>query len=506
MNKKYVSQLYDPSKLKGNRLNVIYAPMGSGKTKLFKDILKKHKCLMIAPYRSSRDDFGLAYNYSKAKGGLNHKFLYTDNLIDAVTKGWANVVNLTSMSAIEKAVNTYINSMLSVTYTHILFDEVDFMWDQVSYSWPINSNIKPPSVEIWEYILKALATKFILIGQTSTRIPTLGILNIGGQLQIGAKTSVRFESITPVLVGKDVTHNQLFRIAMDESMKEIDQPPTLVYKQKFSGSDVSYMNAMVKKGQRILIVMRQENSPKVKGSNNLPIDVLTQIGAIEAMATGISSQATHLHFKIIGKDTALDKITPLADPYAFFDYIFINTSSSRQVSLKAVRGDKSKKVRVITIGGELNSTIHQVAGRFRENRVEIIHYLKGYLQKDTPLYSGMKLWAKLFNIDPVLRSYWKYDEINEPDGSTTWPYIAKQQKRQAKWIGKTVKKKANQKTITRIAVLNKWFKSLSKQDLKKTQKDLLADYQSYCLKLGETPFSKNVFPVKLKEAKATHKP
>ena len=41
--------------------------MGSGKTTLFKELLKDKdkKCLMVAPYRTSRDDFGLPYNYNK---------------------------------------------------------------------------------------------------------------------------------------------------------------------------------------------------------------------------------------------------------------------------------------------------------------------------------------------------------------------------------------------------------------------------------------------------------
>lgn len=124
------------------------------------------------------------------------------------------------------------------------------------------------------------------------------------------------------------------------------------------------MDEMVKQGKRVLVVLREENSPKEKASSQLLTNVLTQIGAVEAQSSGITLQAAHVHFKIIGPDTGLDQITPSADPYMFFDYLFINTSSSRQVSLKAVCGDVDLKVKVISIDNELNSTSYQVAGRF----------------------------------------------------------------------------------------------------------------------------------------------
>lgn len=500
MSKKYVSQLFDASKLKSNRLNVIYAPMGSGKTFLFKDLLSKHKCLMVAPYRSSRDDFGLRYHFSKVKGGLDYEFLYTSDLIDAVTRDWVNVVDLTNDKDIETTTIDYVNNLPSVAFTHILFDEVDFMWIQASMSWIGNSSLKVSGGRIWEYILKALATRFVLIGQTSTRIPTLKILNIGGQVLASAYTSVRFDSITPVLVHKDVSHNKLFMMAMDRAMKETEQRPTLVYKRKFSSSDIIHMNEMVKLGKRVLVVLREENSPKEKAPSQLLTNVLTQIGAVEAQSSGITLQAAHVHFKIIGQDTGLDQITPSADPYMFFDYLFINTSSSRQVSLKAVCGDVDLKVKVISIDNGLNSTSHQVAGRFRENRVDITHYLKGYSKTDIPSFSEMELWEKLLEIDLLISSYMKHGGVVSPDGSLSGLAKNMQYKRQAEWIAKTVKGKANQKQTHRLGVFNSWFNTES--NLNQTQIKLLASYQSYCKSLGEKPFSKNVFASKLKEAKS----
>lgn len=496
----YVSNLYDSKAIKSNRLNVIYAPMGSGKTTLFKQLLANHQCLMVAPYRSSRDDFGLAYNFDISRDGLNYEFLYPSDLIAAVTKGWLSASALTDEIVIEKATVDYVNSLHSVRFTHILFDEVDFMWIQAGMTQIGKSKLWTKDAKIWEYILKALARKFTLIGQTSTRIPTLGILEVGGQLQQNAHTSVRFDSITPVLVHKDVTHEKLFKTALERSIKEGEDRPTLVYKRTFSGSDILYMDQMVKQGKRVLVVLREENSPKIEGHNQLKVDVLTQVGAVEAQTSGITQQAMHLHFKIVGKNAALDKLAPSADPYLFFDYIFINTSSSRQVSLNAVRGDKNIKVNVITLGAELNSTSHQTAGRFRQNRVDIKHYLKGYQKQDIPEFSGLKLWEKLLKIDPTIESYMKHGGVSSPYCVMSGQAKAMQCHMQAEWIGKSVKGKANKIRVHRDGVFDSWFKSES--NLNQTNKALLASYESYCLSQNERPFSKNIFPKKLKEVKA----
>lgn len=506
MIKKYVSDLYEPSKVQLGRLNVIYAPMGSGKTHLFHQLLKKHKCLMVAPYKSCLDDFGLVHNYKGSNSGLDYEFLYTADLINAITKGWAGNIDITNEKAVEKAAIDYVNKMATVPYTHILFDEVDFMWLQAELTWLGNSRLQFKDAKVFEYIINALASKFYLIGQSSTVIPHLGILKYGGLVEKGAKTSVRFDSITPVLVNKDVTHDQLFKIAIDKSMDKINQLPTLVYKNIFTHFDITYMDNMVKQGKRVLVVMRKENSPKLKTPNNLTIDSVVHVGAIEAMASGITQQANHLHYKIISSGTALDKITPLPDPYMFFDYIFINTSSSRQVSLKKVRGKGSTKVRVITIGEKLNSTSHQVAGRFRENRVEIIHYLKGFTKKNIPSFSRLELWDKLLKIDLLIRLYMEHSGVAHPYSGMSGLARVMQKHKEAEWIGKSAKGQSIQKTLNRLGTFTSWLNTLSKQDLTRTQKDLFADYQNHCTKLGEKPFSKNVFPTKLKEAKANHKP
>lgn len=496
--KKYASQLFDPSKIKGNRLNVIYAPMGSGKTTLFHEILNNNvnKCLMIAPYKSCLDDYKLTREYGK---GLNSQFLYPPDLINTVINSWPQDLDLTDVKEIAKATNDYVNNLPPLHLTYILFDEVDFMWDQALMEEISNVKYHAKDIIIWEYILKALSHRFTLIGQTSTRIPDSKILNKGGQIQKGALTSVRFDSITPILVNRNVNNDNLFKIALDSSMDKNGQLPTLVYKSIFSHSDISYMDEMVNKhGKRVLVVMRAGNSPMTTGTNGHPDYTINQIGAVEAQNKNMNFKAQNVYFKLVKAGTALDKITDSADPYKYFDYIFINTSSSRQVSLKAVRGDSNLKVRVITIGNELNSTIHQAAGRFRENRVEIIHYLKGYNKSDLPLYSAMELWKKLYNIDPVLRSYFKFDGVKKA-GSIYWPYIDKQQKRQAEWLSKTVKGKATQNQNHRLNVIKSWLKSIG------NQKQTHASYQSYCKSLGEKPYNKNLFPSKLKEAKKTNK-
>ena len=509
MASKFVSNLYNPTLMKLGRLNVVYAPMGSGKTTLFKRMLKRHKCLMVAPYRSCLDDFGLTYTYNETKKGLNHEFLYPANLIDAVTSMWVSASALTDQKVIQKATLDYVNNLPNMPFTHILFDEVDFMWTQASLTEIGTTKLYAKDAGIWEYILKALSSRFTLIGQTSTRIPTLGILDVGGQLQLGAKTSVRFDSITPVLVSKGVNKEQLFKRAIDKSMSETKQRPTLVYKQKFSQFDINYMDDMVKQGKRVLVVMRKENSPKVEMANGRDIEVLDQIGAIEADRNSITLQASHVHYKIIGRDTALDKITPSTDPYMYFDYIFINTSSSRQVSLNEVQGDEGKKVSVITIGTELNSTSHQAAGRFRKNRVEITHYLKcstqkkTYLYQDLPSFSGPLLWMMLVDIDPTMNSYMLHGGFINP--VTTKPDIAKklQNYRQAEWMGKITKGKTNQKQKSKLNTYNAWRSTVSNWN--QTQDMLFASYLSYCKSVGEGSYSEKYVKAKLTKAKPKQK-
>ena len=369
-----------------------------------------------------------------------------------------------------------------------------------------------------------MSHRLTLIGQTSTRIPDSKILNKGGQIQKGALTSVRFDSITPILVNRNVNNDNLFKIALDRSMDKNGQLPTLVYKSIFSHSDISYMDEMVNKhGKRVLVVMRAGNSPMTTGTNGHPDYTINQIGAVEAQNKNMNFKAQNVYFKLVKAGTALDKITDSADPYKYFDYIFINTSSSRQVSLKAVRGDKSKKVRVITIGHELNSTIHQTPGRFRENKVEIIHYLKGYSKKDLPLFSGMKLWKKLYQIDPTLRSYWehgavttvlkclKYDGVQKFRSywryseaglrNTFYPFMDKQKQIQAKWIGKSsTVKKTTPNQAHRMGVFDSWFKFES--NLK--QKLTYANYERHCLSNKEKPFNKNKFSILKKAAIKKH--
>ena len=511
--KKYASDLFDLNKMITNRLNVVYAPMGSGKTTLFKVILKKKKCLMIAPYKSCLDDFGLVKSYTKANTRLNHQFLYPGQLINTVTNSWPSNIDLTDEVVIEKATKDYVNNLPSSPITHILFDEVDFMWTQANLTHITNTKFHTRAVIIWEYILKALYRKFILIGQTSTLIPKSRILDIGGQLQVDAFTSVRFNSITPVLVDKNVHHDKLFKIAIDRSIAEVKQLPTLVYKSSFSGSDIKYMDKMVKQfGKRVLVVMRKEKSPMI-GPSTHPEIAINHINAIEANNSSITSQSKYVHFKLININTALDKITPSPDPYKYFDYIFINTSSSRQVSLKKVRGNKTTKVRVITIGNKLTNTSHQAAGRFRDNRVDITHYLNGFGQKDIPSFSGQKLWGKLYQIDPCLKHYMKHDEVITVQiylkyvglgkfksyfrfkMNTFFPHIDKQQKIQATWIPKPKVNKPTSTKAHRIGVLDSWLKTASKLKQKQTYKS----YEAYCNSIKEASYNKNDFG-KLKRA------
>jgi hypothetical protein len=454
---------------------------------------------MIAPYKSSLDDFRLAYKPAIPKYGLDHEFLYPSNVVDLVTAGWVSTRSLTNDSAIEQAAMDYVNNMSQVSFDYILLDEVDFMWLQAGISWVGKRNFQAKDAKIWEYILKALASKFTLIGQTSTRIPTLGILQTCGQVQTGAHTTVRFDSITPILVSESVNHEQLFKIAIDNSLKENDQLPTLVYKNKYTEFDLKYMAEMVENQKRVLVVMREENCPRVLMPNGLYNYVLNLVGAVEANASGITLEGSCLHYKIIGKNTALDQITPSPDPYLFFDYIFINTSSSRQVSLYAVRGDKKLKARVITIGKELNSTIHQVAGRFRENRVEITHYLKSYKQREIDKFSGLNLWTKLFRIDFTLESYMKHGGVSSPYCSMSGQAKTMQQRMKAKWIGKPAKRKASKKQKSKLNTYNAWLSSVSNWN--QTQDMLFAGYEIYCKGVGEDSYSENYVKAKLTAAK-----
>ena len=113
----------------------------------------------------------------------------------------------------------------------------------------------------------------------------------------------------------------------------------------------------------------------------------------------------------------------------------------------------------------------------------------------------MSLWHKLLQIDSLIRLYMEHGGVRHAYSGMSGLARIMQKNRQAEWIGKSVKGQANQKQRHRLVVFNSWFKTKTVSDLKQTQVKLFADYKSYCNNLNEKPYSKNIFPVKLKEAK-----
>jgi hypothetical protein len=118
-----------------------------------------------------------------------------------------------------------------------------------------------------------------------------------------------------------------------------------------------------------------------------------------------------------------------------------------------------------------------------------------------PEFSDLKLWGKLLNIDPVIRSYMTHTGVIG-QGGLSGPVISKQFHRDAEWIGKSAKGKAvgknNQKSLHKLNVLSTWYSS--GVDLQQTKTALLASYSSYCKANGETPYLRKTFSTKLDEA------
>jgi hypothetical protein len=476
---KYVSQLYSKVTIKPNTFNAVYSAMGSGKTYLIKILLRysqihyKNKPLVTAPYRSSKDDLGLKRTYRRGTATINHEFMYTPELIDAFLSTLNSItVHPEDEVALMKAAEAWASTQaLLVPFDTIIADEWDFTTIQAKIHKHYANDTAYTCKRIWEIMLQALANHFTLIGFTATYpvlthqadlklTPRLKVNNI--LLTTAAYTSVKIAKMDIVLAdGNNTNIFDIFTYGVNQTIAGEDIP-VLVYKKSFTGEEYDYIKkelGIIHK-KRSILVLRKEKVATEVDATGLDVNLLKHHGWFEATRENIRLNPQSQFYKVVGDRASLTEISEdisgHKELHRSFDYVFVNISSSRQVSLpdSKTRGDDSSEydtnrpVRVVTFATDLNSNAHQVSGRFRQNPIHVTHYLTGKRKTDLSEYSEGNLLVKMIaEIDPSFRQYLQY-----------YGAMSKFISNKAIWLP-ALNRQSNTATQARIKHLKAWFQT-----------------------------------------------
>ena len=199
--------------------------------------------------------------------------------------------------------------------------------------------------------------------------------------------------------------------------------PVLVYKKKFDIEEYEYIKkelGFIHK-KRSILVLRKEKVATEIDETGIDVNLLIGHGWFEATRENLKLHPEAQFYKVVGDRASLTEISEdLAGHkvlHRSFDYVFVNISSSRQVSLPDSKTrsddtseyDTNRPVRVVTFATDLNSNAHQVSGRFRQNPIYVTHYLTGKRKSDLADYSNDNLLAKMIaEIDPSFIQYLQY--------------------------------------------------------------------------------------------------
>jgi len=400
----------------------------------YSQIHHKYKPLVTAPYRSSKDDLGLSHTYTKGTDSINHEFMYTADLIDAFLSTLNPItVHPEDERVLIKAAEAWAVTQASqVPFDAILADEWDFTTVQaIMHKWFVNDSAYTTK-RIWEIMLQALANHFTLIGFTATYpvlthqadaklTPRLKVNNI--LLTTSASTSVKIAKMDIVLAdGNNGKVLDFFTHGMKQTITGEDVP-VLVYKKKFDIEEYEYiMNELgIIHKKRSILVLRSEKVATEIDETGVDVNILIGHGWFEATRENLRLHPKAQFYKVVGDRASLTEIsedlTGHKELHRSFDYVFVNISSSRQVSLpdSKTRGDDTSEydtnrpVKVVTFATDLNSNSHQVSGRFRQNPIHVTHYLTGKRQSDLNEYSEGNLLKKMIReIDPSFMQYLQY--------------------------------------------------------------------------------------------------
>ena len=398
--KSYCSQLFPASILKETGIHIIYSAMGSGKTSLIKSLILEvtRQCLLIAPYRSCRIDFRFEYPIIKDfQLGSQTKFLYTSQVWEWFLQTREEGQEMSIQAQIDSWIQRYFQPKKPFI---IILDEVDFMWTQANMEF---TQDQQKITDLWEQILQRLARHFPVLGFTSTKLPDWATIQYSEYYLTQAATSVYFSRVKTLIIPNNIKRITDFLFVLKELAQK--RMPTLIYKWKYTAKEIQGIITLAQeKDLKILIILRPENAAMKQQAGYFAKAILETVEGISNIMDiregKIDLAVTKVHYLLIGaEDDSLDKANAGTDVFNYYDFVFINTSSSRQVSIPKKNGGAT--VRVCTFNNDkVTATAHQVCGRFRFNPVEVLHVIAGY-KRDLEQYN-LAYYQKL---DPCFAQY-----------------------------------------------------------------------------------------------------
>lgn len=446
-------------------LTVLYSPMSSGKTWLLdafrRDtvidpatgkgaLLPDANILIVAPYKSAREDLGLKW----VKGGdLNSSFLYTNQLVDdfLIKSQMGFYGDKPSVTQVTHMVDTWLDDY-DLTGKLIMLDEIDFMWKQADMQPVALASGDTFKVSFfWEILLTALSKRCCILGFTATRIPS-NTMSMN-EIFLKAEGTVRIKSMKTYLYN-NVTLGKVMTNAIDELHAQGKVLHSLFYKGYYTVEDIDAMVALkIKYGVEVLLVIRKDNAAVVSTKGRLDEYLLKHVG-ICIRDDDVTLEPNKIGYLLVDDDdSALNVAVGGADVFTQFDHVFINTSSSRQVSL---RKQSSIDCRVINFGSNLTGTMLQVAGRFRHNPVILHNHLINKTQESVPYYAGEYGIQQFQSHDPHTAAYHLFPEnvtsewkgnLNALVGKRKSPATVKKQELLQEFLNNDYTASVNQKFI-----------------------------------------------------------
>ncbi len=365
----YILRDYSATVKEKTGFYIFYAPMGSGKTYYIKQLLKFYKdkqISIIAPYRSCREDYGYIFNENPT---YSSPFLYTNQLIRIFTKS-TSFQKSNSKQETAATFKMFLKN-LDFDWGKILYiiDEYDFTWLQANREFtPIVSG-HIHSDELLRVFYTFVQKQTLILGFTATR-PPYRYRNIGTEIVCtDVTTSVTFNAFKIIGTNGIKSAESLKQILQDYVKNNI---PTLVYKKRYTTEDINTLLHIANTyNKKVLVVLRKENAPKIakKGQFNENI-IHKKLNNITRTDKKILLKPTGKDFMLVdGIDTALDIAINGDDVFSAYDIVFINLSSSRQVSLQEQQN--GIPVNVVCQGASIDAHMLQASARFRHNPVEL---------------------------------------------------------------------------------------------------------------------------------------
>lgn len=354
--------------------HVIYAPMGSGKTymvkKLFlepysKDKYKVRQPVVIAPYKTCKQDYCLTYT---CVPNLTSNFLYPTQLINIYLNS-SSFFKVGTPDEVILHLERWLSN-LSIDWNEYVYilDEVDFFWFQCRKEFTPLIEGYMHSDRLLTTIIEFIASKTLVVGVTASRIPD----SIGVKHKViltpKTTTSVKFKKIN--LVGtNNVVSSIVFNSMLKNTLKR--SVPTIVYKSRYSSEDIRNIALFaIANDKKVLVVIRKDNSPmKIKKGHYDEAIVKEDFKNVQSTDEDIALKAGARHFALVEGDSALLVNSRFkTDVFSTYDYVFVNQSSSRQVSIPQ-KGKQGSEVQVYCQGAQVTPAMLQVGGRFRHNPV-----------------------------------------------------------------------------------------------------------------------------------------